>query len=332
MSPNSRQCVAQLASADRIDQVFLVSQPQLRTTSRGDYYIAAFLSDKTGKINGRMWQATEEIFKSIPDEGFVNIRGRVEQYQNALQIVIDGVRNVDIKDVCLEQFMPATEKDVEQMFSRVTDILTQIENPHLTALIASFLADEPLMDRFRIAPAAIAMHHAYLGGLLEHTLAVMELGLAITSLYPRLDKDIILAALFLHDIGKTSELTYDISFRYTDQGRLIGHIVKGTMLIEEKIKQLNAQSDSAFPVQLANMLEHIILSHHGIREYGCPVLPATPEAFAVHHMDNLDSKIALTFKEIANDNNNTNWTNFLRAIDGPLCKTRPEDIPINGDV
>ncbi|MBN1437678.1 MAG: HD domain-containing protein [Sedimentisphaerales bacterium] len=327
MSANTCLSVAQLTSGDRVDQVFLISQPQLRTTSKGDYYIAAFLSDKTGKVNSRMWQATEAIFQSLPDEGFVHVRGRVEQYQNALQIVVDAAQPVDAATVDLDQFMPSTQGDVDQMFSQVTDILTQIKNPHLVALTTAFLADEHLMARFRTAPAAIAMHHAYLGGLLEHTLATMRMGVAVTQLYPKLDKDIILTALFLHDIGKTSELTYDISFRYTDQGRLIGHIVKGTMLIQEKIDQLNQQANQNFPAALADMLEHIILSHHGIREYGCPVLPAIPEAFAVHHIDNLDSKIALTFKEIDADINNTNWTNFLRSIDSPLCKTRPSDIP-----
>ena len=324
MSESPRRKIAELQSAERIDQVFLISQPQLRTTTRGDYYIAAYLSDSTGKVNGRMWQASEAIFQSLPQEGFVQVKGRTENYQGSLQMVIEALRPLDPSEVDLEEFLPVTTKDITDMFARFQKETAKIKNPHLSRLTKLFLADDELMDQFQKAPAAMGLHHAYIGGLLEHTLSLMELAARIEDHYPDLDWDLIRAALFLHDIGKTSELKYDISFQYTDEGRLVGHLVKGVILIDQKIDQLHAAGAEAFPDQLRDGLMHIILSHHGAREYGCPVLPATPEAFAVHHLDNLDSKIALTLSEIEKDPNPGNWTNYIKALEAPLFKVRPK--------
>ncbi|MBN2376567.1 MAG: HD domain-containing protein [Sedimentisphaerales bacterium] len=322
MADNERRPIAQLNHAEQVNQVFLISQPQLRSTTRGDYYIAAFLSDSTGKLNGRMWQASEAIFKSLPQEGFVRIKGRVENYQGALQIVFDAIRPVDIDEVNLADFLPQTEKNPDQMFDRLKTILADIQNPHLARLAQVFLDDQELMKQFKQAPAAIALHHAYLGGLLEHTLSMLDLACRILPHYLELNADLVLTAIFLHDIGKTTELDYDISFKYSDQGRLLGHIVKGALLIEEKIRQLDQSSTEKFPKKLKDCLIHIVISHHGIREYGCPVLPAMPEAFAVHYIDNLDSKIALTLAEINKDPGNTDWTNYVRAIEAPVYKCR----------
>lgn len=322
MADLPRKAIADMTSAEKIEQVFLVSQPRLRTTTRGDYYIAAFLSDRTGRINGRMWQASEDLYRLLPEEGFVWIKGRTENYQGALQLVIEAMRPVDASQVNLEEFLPRTEKRIDEMFNCVKEILTSVQNPHLQPLIQAFLSDIDLMRLFCKAPAAIALHHAYLGGLLEHTLSVMQLGQRILAHYPELDVDLVLTALFLHDIGKTSELGYDVSFKYTDQGRLVGHITKGVLLIEEKIRQMEISGKENFPPSLRDHLIHIVVSHHGRYEYGCPVLPATPEAFAVHHIDNLDSKVALTLEQIRKDQGNTNWTNFIRAIDSPIFKVR----------
>lgn len=325
MSGNERISVVKLTAAMRIEQVFMISQPQLRSTSRGDYYIAAFLSDKTGKINGRMWQASEAIFQSLPQEGFVWVKGRTEMYQDALQLVVDAIRPVENAEVDVAEFMPATTRDIDQMIGRLSEILAQIKNPHLRRLVKSFLEDEALMELFVSAPAAKLLHHAYIGGLLEHTLSVMELAVRILPHYPRLDGDLVLTAAFLHDIGKTTELRFEVAFDYTDEGHLIGHLVKGALLVQEKVRLLNAAPGAEpFPELLAQHLQHIIVSHHGLREFGCPVLPSSPEAYAVHHLDNLDSKIALTFNEIDKDNNpNTRWTTFVKALEAPVLKVRP---------
>jgi len=318
-----RRPVAQLGAAQRVEQVFLISQPQLRTTTRGEYYLAAYLSDRTGKINGRLWQASPEIYERLPEEGFVLVKGRTENYQGTLQLVIEAIRPVPIAEVDLEEFLPRTEKNVEAMFAKVGEILGTIRNPFLARLVGAFLADGELMGLFRQAPAAITLHHAYLGGLLEHTLSLLEFGQRAAGHYPQLDGDLLLAGLFLHDMGKTTELDYDISFKYSDQGRLIGHIVKGVLLVEEKLAELNRAGGAPFPPLLRDSLEHIIISHHGTREFGCPVLPATPEAFAVHYLDNLDSKIALSLAEIAKDTGNERWTPYVKSVESALFKVRP---------
>jgi len=320
MTSKPRRNISEFTAGEPLDQVFMISQPILRTTTRGDYYIAAYLSDRTGRINARMWQASESIFNTLPHEGFVWVRGRTELYQSALQIVVDSIRPVEVDADELMDFMPTTEHDVDDMFARLQNALAQVKNPHLSNLLKTFLDDQELMRLFRIAPAAISLHHAYIGGLLEHTLSVLELALRVLPHYPDLDADLVLTGLFLHDIGKTTELDYDISFKYSDQGRLLGHLVKGVMLVEEKIKQLNDSSTEPFPRTLADCLEHIIISHHGTLEFGCPVLPALPEAFTVHFLDNLDSKVAWTISEIQKDSNKTNWTGYIKALETPLFK------------
>jgi 3'-5' exoribonuclease len=234
--------------------------------------------------------------------------------------VIDSIVSAEDDQVQLQEFMPSTDKDIGEMFTRLKTIVAQVKNPHLAGLIKAFLDDTELMDKLCTAPAAIVLHHAYIGGLLEHTLAVLELAQKVLPLYPQLDADLILTGIFLHDIGKTTELQYQISFQYSNQGHLLGHLVKGTLLIEEKIRQLNSANTDAFPQLLADCLMHIIVAHHGQREFGCPVLPSTPEAFFVHYLDNLDSKMALTLAEITKDTNKTDWTNYVKSIEAPLFK------------
>lgn len=322
MAETTRTPVAKLTSAMRIEQVFVISQPQLRTTTRGDFYIAAFLSDATGKLNGRMWQASQDIYAKLPHEGFVMVKGRTELYQENMQLVIEAIRPVDNDQVDFADFLPTTDQNIEEMFGRVVHVLRQIENPHLQRLAKACIEDADLMAKFKKSPAASTLHHAYIGGLLEHTLSVMELGQRILPHYPQLDGDLVLMALFLHDMGKTSELEYDISFKYSDEGGLIGHIVTGIMMIEEKIKQLNAAGGDPFPKLLRDCLLHIIAAHHGQLDFGSPITPRIPEAFAVHYIDNLDSKVNMTLAMIKEDTGKSNWTNYIRALEAPLYKLR----------
>lgn len=319
MTSSERIQVSAIEPAQNLAQVFMISQPQLRATSNGNKYIAAFLSDKTGRANSRMWQASEVVFNSLPEEGFVFVRGRSEMYQNTLQIVVEEIRPIDQDKVDLIEFLPGTKYDPAAMFEEVKEILRQIKHPAVRHLVKAFLDDEPMMDKFCKAPAAAVLHHAWIGGLLEHTLNLMRLGKAILPLYPHLDHDIVLASLFLHDIGKTEELVYDISFRYSDQGRMIGHLVKGTILIEEKVAAL-VQQGVDIPRGLIDSIEHVIVAHHGQREYGSPVTPATPEAFLVHYIDNIDSKMQMAIDEIGKDTSNGDWTNYIKAIEGPFYK------------
>ncbi|MEJ5260320.1 MAG: HD domain-containing protein [Anaerohalosphaeraceae bacterium] len=305
----------------QINDIYLVSQPILRNTTRGDLYIAMFLSDKTGKLNSRMWQATEEIYQQIPPEGYVHIRGKSELYQGALQIVINDIQPVDPSKVNPADYMPRTEKDVAQMYKEMLGILAQIENEPLRNLVSAFVKDTELMKQFCTAPAAMQMHHNYLGGLLEHTLNMLKVAKAVFPMYPKIQKDLVIAAVFLHDIAKTQELSYKVSIGYTDQGQLLGHIIQGCQMIAQKADKL-AQEGKPVPQEILDNLLHIVISHHGLPEFGAVKVPATPEAFMVHYIDNLDAKMNQTTTLIENDPGEGNWTSYQKSLETKLYRNR----------
>ncbi len=317
--------VKDIEPGQQIQDIYMVTQPVLRNTTRGDLYIAMFLSDKTGKVNSRVWQATQELFQSIPGEGFVAIRGKSELYQGNMQIVVNDVQVVEPEQVKLMDYMPRTDKNIGNMFEEFKAIIGEIQNPDLKNLTQAFLADNDLMKQFCIAPAAMMMHHNYLGGLLEHTLSMATVAKALFPLYPKIQKDLVLAAIFLHDIAKTQELSYKIGFSYTDRGQLLGHIVQGTQLVTQKADELKTAGKPVNPEILDSLL-HIIVSHHGTREFGSPVLPATPEAFMVNYIDNLDAKMNQTANLIETDlGDGGNWTSYQRSLETRLYRNRVLD-------
>ena len=310
--------IEQLQPGTQINEIFMVTQPVLRNTTRGDLYIAMFLSDRTGKANGRMWQATEAIYNSIPIEGFVQIRGKVELYQGSMQIVINDLVVTDGDKLDLGDYIPRTEKDIKQMFTELKQMLSKIKDPGVKSLVEAFLADTDLMRKFCTAPAAMQMHHNYLGGLLEHTHSMMNVATAVLPNYPKLQADIVLAGVFLHDMSKTTELSYTTGFSYTNGGQLVGHLVQGVVLMEEKAKQ------AATPVsrELLDALEHIILSHHGQYDFGSPKLPATAEAFMVSRIDDLDAKMAQVTAAIENEPGESDWTAWKNQLGTRLYRKR----------
>ena len=306
----------------QINETYMVTQPVLRNTTRGDLYIAMFLSDRTGKVNSRMWQATQEIYSKIPSEGFVQIRAKSELYQNAMQLVINDLIVIDADNVDLGDYMPRTEKNVTQMFDELKEMLAPITDPTLKKLITNFLEDTPLMKQFCIAPSAMQMHHAYLGGLLEHTHSMLKVATSILPIYPRIQGDLVLAAVFLHDIAKTTELSYKMGFSYTDPGQLLGHIILGIEMINDKAAALEEKGTTPNQAVIDNLL-HIIASHHGCYEFGSPKLPATAEAFMVNYIDDLDAKMNQVTNLIENDPGDSNWTAYQRPLETRLYRNRP---------
>jgi 3'-5' exoribonuclease len=282
-----------------------------------------YLSDSTGQLNGRMWQATETIYKALPKPGFVHIQGRSELYQNNLQIIINNVSLVDASDVNIDDFLARTSKDTKQMFEEVKKTVSQIKNPQLKALVDEFIADTELMEKFCKAPAAMKLHHSYIGGLLEHVHNMFRVAVAILPLYEQVQRDLVLAGIFLHDIGKTEELSYDMAFSYTDSGQLIGHISKSLLMINQKADALRAKGTQIEQMVL-DALGHIILSHHGQYEFGSPKLPATAEAFMVYYIDDLDSKINQVTAAIDNEAGDSNWTAWKNALQTRLYRKRIE--------
>ena len=315
--------INQIEAGQTIDDIYIAKDPILRSTTRGDLYIAMYLTDRTGQTNGRMWQATEAIYKSLPKPGFIHIKGRSELYQNNLQIVINNVTVVDPGKVDIDDFLPRTKKNIKQMFEEVKATVGRIENSQLKALVGEFLADTDLMEKFCNAPAAMKMHHNYIGGLLEHTHNMLRMALAILPLYPDVQPDLVLAGILLHDIGKTEELAYDMAFSYTDSGQLIGHISKSLLMINQKADSLRSggtQIDQA----VLDAIGHIILSHHGQYEFGSPKLPATAEAFMVCYIDDLDAKINQVTSAIDNELGDTNWTAWQNSLQTRLYRKQLE--------
>jgi len=303
------------------DQVFLIRSKDLRTTSNGSLYIHCVLCDKTGQLLGRIWQATEAMFEQMPEGGFLRFKGRVETYKGSLQFIVDAMRPVDPNSVDLAMFMPATEEDVDAMFERVKEILREIKDPFVLELVKQFISDEPLMQRFRKSPAAIQIHHAYLGGLLEHTRNLLELVLLVIPRYPEVSLDLMLAGAFLHDLGKSAELVYETNFKYSNEGQLVGHIVQAALWIEDKAKATEAATGKPFPPEIKDALQHILLSHHGTHEFGSPKLPAMPEAIALHHLDNLDAKLNIYLMKIKTDPDPaSDWTEYVRSLETKIYK------------
>lgn len=317
-----RRYINALGPGEKIeDEVFLIKSKDLRSTSQGSLYIHAVLVDRTGQLLARMWQATETMFEAIPEGGFMRFKGRTENYKGALQFIIDGMRPAEPGSFEVGDFIPVTGRNVGDMWKRVVEILGTIKHPDLKALVGEFMADEALMERFRKAPAAASMHHAYVGGLLEHTLNLLELAVRVIPLYPKLSLDLVLAGLFLHDIGKSAELTFETAIGYSDEGQLLGHIVLASNWIEAKCAALSARTKKPFPDELRWVLQHIVLAHHGQYEFGSPKLPAFPEAIAVHYLDNLDAKISIFLNAIEQDRDPASrWANFNQALQTKVFK------------
>ncbi len=327
----AHQFVTDLRAGERLeDEVYLVRSKDLRTTTQGSLYIHTILMDRTGQLVARQWQATHEMFEQMPEGGFMHFKGRVENYKGNLQFIIDGMRIAEPASYDVGDFLPSTSGDVDKMWGRVLGILEGIKHSDLSALVKEFLKDEELMIAFRRAPAAAALHHAYIGGLLEHTLSVLELALRVIPLYPKLSLDLVLVGVFVHDIGKLKELTHETSIGYSDEGQLVGHIAMAVLWIDRKAHSLAEGRGTPFPDDLLAVLQHIVLSHHGKYEFGSPKLPATPEAIAIHYLDNLDAKVHMFLREIENDADPaSHWTQYHRALETRVYKpdvtgTRPD--------
>jgi len=315
-----RKFISQLNGGTTIDDIFLVQNKDLRTTKTGSLYLQAQLSDRTGTIDARMWDASKPFFESLGNDTFLKVKGRTEIYQNKIQLIIKNISKTNQEDIKLEDYLPGTEQDVDKMFAELKQIASSIKQPHLKSLLNLFFNDKDFCRGFCSAPAAVQYHHAFLGGLLEHTLSVAKLGSNIAPLYPDLNKDLLICGIILHDIGKISELCYEKNFQYSDEGQLIGHLISGVLMVEEKAKQIDG-----FPKTLLDLLRHLILSHHGEYEWGSPKLPMTVEALALHYLDNIDAKIHAFNKAIANDKDpSNNWTGYNKMFDRRLFKKSHE--------
>jgi 3'-5' exoribonuclease len=327
--PPQRRRIAELQAGERVDdQVFRVAQKDLRTTSNGSLYIHVVLADASGQLLGRMWQATQGMYDSIPEGGLLHFRGRVENYKGNRQFIIDGLRAVEPGTCDPAEFLPRTRHDVDALWNQIKETLRSITSRELLLLVGKFVNDAKFATDFKRAPAAVQMHHAYVGGLVEHTSNLLRLADAVCPLYPQVNRDLVLAGIFLHDAGKIAELKYETNFEYSNEGQLLGHIVQCVLWIHQRCREIEAETGKPFPATLEMSLKHLVLAHHGKFEFGSPRLPATSEAFVVHYLDNLDAKLAMVTEAIAGDTDAaSDWTGYVKALETRVFKLKATETP-----
>jgi 3'-5' exoribonuclease len=278
--------INEIKENDQVESLFLVKEKSSGITKTGNTYLKLKLVDRSGEMEGRVWTLAENLAESFEKDDFVRILGKAVSFQEHLQLNINHIERVREEAILFSDFFPVTEKDVEEMFRSLLEISRRIKDPHLNQLLQLFWEDESFIKLFKMAPASKWLHHNYLGGLLEHTLSLAQLVLINVSHYDGLNLDLLLTASILHDLGKVDELSYHRSFDYSDEGRLLGHIVLGVERVEDKIRQL-----PDFPKDLSTLLKHFLLSHHGQYIWGSPKRPMTLEAVMLHFLDDMDAKI-----------------------------------------
>jgi 3'-5' exoribonuclease len=317
----ARRYIRELGDSDGVDEVFLVTEKQLRTNRQGSAFLQLELRDRSGAMTGRLWNVGENLARQFDAGDFLHVKGKVQLYQGALQMILTQVSPVKADKLDPADFLPQTEQDISKLLERMRTILFRQNNHHMRALAEAFLMDEAFVRDFSRAPAGIRNHHAYVGGLLEHVVTLLEIAERVLPLYPSLDRDLLLMGIFLHDVGKVRELSYQRSFAYTDEGQLIGHLIIGVEMLNEKIVDAEQLTGEVFPQELKLRLKHMILSHHGTYEYGSPKLPMTPEAIALHHLDNFDAKVHSFTRDIREDRNPTSaWTQYNPNLQRKLFK------------
>lgn len=321
---HGRRFVQHLADGDAIEEVYLVGDKQVRANRNGNTYLQLDLRDRTGNISARLFNIAESVARAVEAGDFVTIKGKVQLFQGALQILLSNIERVVAEQVDLADFLPHTTQDVGKLFERLRAHLRKVDHPHLRCLAEAFLMDAEFVRLFCKCPAGVRNHHAYLGGLLEHVVTLMDGADRLCGLYPELSRDLLILGVFLHDVGKVRELSYERNFGYSDEGQLIGHLVIGVEMLNEQLPRVATLTGSPFPKELLLRLKHLIVSHHGTYEFGSPKLPMTPEAIALHHLDNFDAKVHSFTRDIREDaNKDAAWTPFIPSLDRRLFKGRP---------
>jgi len=307
----SKVFVNQIQERDWVEAPFLVRDKNVGMAKNGKPYLTLKLMDRSGEIEGRIWDRVDELSGLFERNDFILAAGKASVYLGKMQLVIQDLSRMEESQVDLADFLPVSSRPLEQMVAELRSLVAGFSDRNLGQLMEAFLADEQWLAAFSRAPAAKAMHHVYLGGLLEHSLAVAALADDICRRYPGLHRDLLVTGALLHDVGKISELRFERSFEYSDAGKLLGHIVIGVEMVEEKIRLI-----PGFPRELAILLKHLLLSHHGQYEYGSPKRPKTLEAVVLNFIDDLDSKINGVRTHLEKDiSGDTGWTQYHRLYD-----------------
>ncbi|WP_020675766.1 3'-5' exoribonuclease YhaM family protein [Geopsychrobacter electrodiphilus] len=303
--------VNQIGERDQVEAVFLVRECTQAMARNGKPYMTLKLMDRTGEIEARVWDRVEEWARLFAKNDFLQISGRGNLYMGKMQLVVQDLKKVSEDSIDLADFMPVSKRPLVEMRGELDELLASMTDGPFGELMRAFFADAKFFKLYSRAPAAKGMHHVFLGGLLEHSLAVAALACDIAKRYAQVDRDLLIAGALMHDVGKIAELSYERSFDYTDEGKLIGHIVMGVEMIEERSRTI-----PDFPRQQVMLLKHLLLSHHGQYEYGSPKRPKILEAVILSFIDDLDSKINGIQTHIDKEPARTgDWTGYHRLYD-----------------
>src|SRR5882724_2087533 len=300
-----------------ITSSFAVVSKQVKPKKTGEPYLALTLGDRTGQIEAKMWDNVEEFIDVFEQDDFLKIKGLINKYKNRFQLTIHKLRRMQDAEVDFSDYLPKTSKDIDELWRTLTDFVGTFENPYLKSLVQAFMDDPEIAAAYRNAPAAKTLHHAYIGGLLDHVVSLFRSCDLLCRNYPQVNRDLLLTGAFLHDVGKIHELTYNRSFSYSTRGQLLGHMIIELEMLQTKLEQL-----PGFPADLKTLLEHLIISHHGQYEFGSPKLPMFPEALMLHYLDDLDSKMEAMRAHFEREAElDGPWTSYNPSMGRPLLNS-----------
>lgn len=311
--------IRELKEGEKVFDIYLCKQKTSAVTKNGKPYETATLQDKTGTIEAKIWDPNNAGIGDFEAMDYVEVYGDVNSFQGALQLNVKRTRCAKEGEYEPKNYLPVSAYNIEEMYGEVLQYIKELGNPHLKALCRKiFVEDKEFVRKFKASSAAKTVHHGFVGGLLEHTLSVAKLCEFYCTRYKKLNKDLLIAAALCHDIGKVRELSAFPMNDYTDDGNFLGHIVIGTEMVGEKIREIEG-----FPERLSAELKHCIISHHGEFEFGSPKKPAIIEAVALNFADNTDAKME-TFTELLNSTSEKGWLGFNRLLDSNVTATRME--------
>jgi 3'-5' exoribonuclease len=316
-----KQFIADIKAGDGVDDIFVLSEKILSQKRDGDNFLNVTISDKTGTLKGVVWDNVNQIATGITSGDFAYVNGSVSEYKGALQVVIKKMEPFPPDRVDPSDFLPQTSRNIEDMFERLVKRANSITTDYLKALINAFFNDREFVNKFKTAPAAKKMHHAYIGGLLEHTVSMASLADKIAGHYGGVNRDLLLTGAILHDIGKIDEFDYQSKIDYSDKGRLLNHIVIGIKMVDDKLSGIHN-----FPEDQMLLLKHMIVSHHGTREFGSPEPPKTIEAILLNYIDEIDSKVNAVRDFIASEDPDEIWTSYHRLLERHFYKGKRNDL------
>ena len=315
-----KQFIADIKAGDWVDDIFVLSEKILSQKRDGDNFLNVTISDKTGTLKGVVWDNVNQIATGITSGDFAYVNGSVSEYKGALQVVIKKMEPFPSDRIDPSDFLPQTSRNIEDMFERLVKRANSITTDYLKALINAFFNDREFVNKFKTAPAAKKMHHAYIGGLLEHTVSMTSLADKIAGHYGGINRDLLLAGAILHDIGKIDEFDYQSKIDYSDKGRLLNHIVIGIKMVDDKLSGIDH-----FPEDQMLLLKHMIVSHHGPRAFGSPEPPKTIEAVLLNYIDEIDSKVNAVRDFIASEDPDETWTSYHRLLERHFYKGKKSD-------